>query len=89
MNINTYPPFDLADQPEGCDKPSLVCKQPIYTTSDACNDEEFLDDLIDPEKEFERELQIHERQIDELGNAGDAPVTVSYTHLTLPTNREV
>lgn len=74
MNINTYPPFDLADQPEGCDKPSLVCKQPIYTINDACNDEEFSDDLIDPEREFDRELQIMERQIDEINNAGDAPV---------------
>lgn len=74
MNTNTYPPLNLDDQPEGCDKPSLVCKQPIYTINDACNDEEFSDDLIDPELELDRELQIMERQIDEMNNAGDAPV---------------
>lgn len=74
MNKNTYQPLDLDDQPEGCDKPSLVGKPLNYTIGDACNEDDFTDDLLDLEKELDRELQILERQPDELNNAGDAPV---------------
>ena len=34
-------------------------------------------------------VQLHAIVKDSSGNEIDSPVTVSYTHLTLPTNREV
>lgn len=52
----------------------LVCVQPNYTNIDASNDEVLGDDQFDPDQEINRELQIFERQIEEMAKAGDAPV---------------
>ncbi len=74
MHIPTIHTDVIENQPEQCNKPPMVSEPLSYTVKDACNDDEFIDDVIDPEKELDRELQILERQIDELNNTGDAPV---------------
>ncbi|WP_076591797.1 hypothetical protein [Herminiimonas arsenitoxidans] len=74
MNIQTNNTNATENQSEECNKPPLVSEPLKYTISDACNDDDFTDNLIDPEKELERELQIFDRQIEELTKAGDTPV---------------
>ena len=41
------------------------------------------------DQQSENALDGNENQAKEIDNSSDSPDTVSYTHLTLPTNREV